>query len=278
MRSDCLLSVDLEAWYHARLAGVRPADYESRDSLLDGQVGTLLDLLDRMGARATFFTLGSVARRHPELVRRIADRHEVACHGETHADLRDLDREALRRELRSSRARLQDLSGQPVIGFRAPNWSMAGNETWAFPVLVEEGFRYDSSLVPGSGLLFIPGDRDMPHAPHPRPDHPGLWEFPPTVMRLPALSFPAGGAFLRLLPTIVIRRILERARGSGAVPHLHLHPWELERAAPRDLPLWRRVVLFGGAAASTTKLSRLLERCRGVAIEDVWRSLAASTA
>jgi polysaccharide deacetylase family protein (PEP-CTERM system associated) len=278
MKQPYLLSIDLEAWYHARLAGVRPADFDALDSRLDSQVGDLLELLDRLEARASCFALGAVARRHPELIRCIAQRHEVACHGETHTDLRLLEPKGLQQELRSSRARLQDLSGQPVIGFRAPNWSMAGCEEWALPVLLEEGFRYDSSLVPGRGLLFVPGDRGVPHEPHTRPGYPDLWEFPPTVLDLPALSFPAGGAFMRLLPVGIVHRILERARAHGIIPHLHLHPWELERSAPRDLSLLRRNLLFAGAASLAGKLTRLLEHCRAVAIEDVWRSLSASSA
>jgi polysaccharide deacetylase family protein (PEP-CTERM system associated) len=276
-RPGCLLSVDLEAWFHARLAGVHPERFDTLASGLEEPVARLLALLDRTGTRATFFTLGAVARSHPKLVRRVAERHEVASHGESHRDLHDLGRHAFEVELRSSRARLQELSGQPVIGFRAPNWSMAGCETWALPTLLEQGFRYDSSLVPGRGVLFVRGAPGTLREPHRHPSCPALWEFPPTVMRLPALSLPAGGAFLRLLPARWIRSAMYREQRRGGTPHIHIHPWELQSPRRTGVRPLRSGLLFAGSRSLLNKLSGILERFRAVAIEDHWRRLASES-
>ncbi len=276
-RPCCLLSIDLEAWFHARLAGPSRGSRSFRDPGLPDSVDRLLEMLDRAGARATFFVLGSVARTHPELIRRIAVRHEVASHGETHRELRELDRGDLEFELGSSRARLQDLSGQPVIGFRAPNWSMAGCEELVLPLLAAHGYAYDSSLVPGPGLLFLHGAGTAPSAPYRHPDCQEIWEFPPTAVRLPGLSFPLGGSFLRLLPGSLVRNLLERARRRGTVPSVHLHPWELPSALPSGVDPLRRLLLACGSRSIPCKLADIFRRYRVVAFEELWRRLAAQS-
>lgn len=273
-RPLCLLSVDLEEWTYARLAGVDVAARGAGGRDLDDSVDRLLELLDEAGARATFFTLGRVARRHPALVRRIALRHELASHGNDHTDLRDLDARRLARDLRRSRAVLQDLTGQPVEGYRAPNFSLGACLPWALPVLRDEGLRFDSSLLPGRGFLFLPGGHDVPRRPH-LLDAGGLWEFPPTVVRLPGLSLPAaGGAFLRTLPQAWVIRVLERAVRRSETPHVHLHPWDV--APPMTGPgRLRSAILFGGSGSVRAKLHAILERYRGTAIEDLRRALPA---
>jgi len=255
---------------------------QSRERLppsLEEPVARLLVLLAEAGARATFFTLGRVARRYPDLVRRISRQHEIATHGESHTDVSLLSPARLGREIAESRRRLQDLSGQEVLGYRAPNWSLAGSLDWAAAVLAEQGLRYDSSLIPGAGFLFVRGHRDARRGPHRLPECPSIWEFPPTVMRLPGLSFtPAGGAFLRMLPRGIALRALERAEERGEVPHVHLHPWEIEPQAQGPSNRVRRALLFAGSASLPGKLAAILARWRGTAIGTVWAELAGEEA
>jgi polysaccharide deacetylase family protein (PEP-CTERM system associated) len=273
------LSVDLEEWSDARLAGVPVPSRERLPPSLEEPVARLLDLLATTGARATFFTLGRVARRYPDLVRRIAGQHEIATHGDSHTDVSVLGPARLGREIAESRRRLQDLSGQEVIGYRAPNWSLAGSLDWAAAVFAEQGLRYDSSLIPGAGFLFVRGRRDGRRGPHPLPECPSIWEFPPTVMRLPGLSFtPAGGAFLRALPLGIALGALARAEMRGEVPHVHLHPWEIEPQAQGPSGRARRALLFAGSASLPGKLAAILARWRGTAIETVWAELAGEDA
>lgn len=280
-RPPFLMSVDLEEWSDARLAGVAPGAGDRLPRVLEAATDALLAMLASASARATFFTLGRVARRYPALVRRVALAHEIATHGETHTDLRRLGPEGLRLEIHASRALLQDLTGQPVIGFRAPNWSLAPCLDWALPVLEAEGIRYDSSLLPGGGLLFLAGRPGLPPGPAPLAGSSRLWEFPPTILRLPGMSFPAaGGAFLRMLPASFTMSVLERTRGRGDWPHVHLHPWEMDgiagaRSARGTLGFWRSTLLFAGARSTRAKLTRILERFQGEAIVDLFARLTA---
>jgi polysaccharide deacetylase family protein (PEP-CTERM system associated) len=280
-RPTCFLTVDLEDWTDARLSGRRPAGpFDAAGT------GRLLDLFAARGARATFFILGTVAARDPDLVRRVARDHEVASHGATHADLRSLDARRLAADLLDARRRLEDLSGRPVLGYRAPNWSLGAVLSWGPQVIEAAGLTYDSSLIPGRGILFLPGAR-VPREPHALAGT-NLWEFPPTSIDLGCASFPAaGGAFLRLLPERIGRGAIARARQRGETPHLYVHPWEFGAApscfasvsaasfvaAPGPL---RRAALFGGAAVLARRLERLLAEFRGTAIGD--RFAAASRA
>lgn len=271
MRPRCLLSVDLEEWSDAQLAGI-PA--EARDRLprsLEEAVDRLLALLEHRGARATFFVLGRVARRYPSLVRQIAESHEIATHGDSHEDLPRLDPERLAREIRGSRALLEEQSGRKVVGYRSPNWSMGGCVEWALPVLEEEGIQYDSSLLPGRGFAFLPGSGRIPA--HPFRLGPRLWEFPPTVLQGPGFSIPAGGAFLRALPEFAVLAILRHLGDEGGIPHLYLHPWEFDAPGVADVGPLRRAALFAGCRRVPLKVSRILARYRGTAIEEAFGEL-----
>ena len=150
----CLVTVDVEEWSDAALAGVPLESRAGHPRSLERPVETLLELLDAASARATFFILGRVARRYPSLLRRIASRHEVASHGDTHAAIPALGPDGLRREVLSSRHAIEDVVGARVVGFRAPNFSLAGCVSWAAPVLVDCGIVFDSSLIPGAGIAF----------------------------------------------------------------------------------------------------------------------------
>jgi len=266
-RPTCLLTVDVEDWRDAHLAGGTAADGPASD--LERPLSLLLDLLAAHRARATFFVLGRLARHHPDLIRRLGRDHEVATHGQTHTDLRRLDPARLRAEIRDSRHLLEDVTGRPIGGYRAPNWSLGAVLPWGAEVIAAEGLAYDSSLIPGRGLWFLPGAR-VPRGPH-RLAGTAVWEFPPTVVDLGFASAPAaGGAFLRLLPTAAILAILDGARARGERPHLHVHPWEVGPAAPAAGAAGRRQrLLRAGAGGVAAKLAAILGRYEATAIGDV---------
>lgn len=270
-RPRCLVTVDLEEWSDAVVAGI---PIESRAGLprsLESPVEALLTLFDAASARATFFVLGRVARRYPALLRRIAVRHEIASHGDTHAAIPTLGPDGLRREVVSSIHAIEDVVGRPVVGFRAPNFSLAGCTSWAAPVLVECGIVFDSSLIPGEGLAFLRGAGRVPSRPFPLTADGSLWEFPPTVARWPGASAPiAGGAFLRALPSAVALHALRAAERRGEEPSVHVHPWELPPVPAAGISRWRRFALFAGARSVPAKLARILAEFRGRAIGDAW--------
>ena len=274
-----ILSIDVEEYFHAQAAaegGLSVDDWSSCERRLDGAVDRSLQLLATHDATATFFVLGWVAEHEPDVVRRISDAgHEIASHGTTHRMLGELTADEFRSELRDSRRLLEDLSGQAVVGFRAPTFSITNETLWALDVLAEEGFAYDSSIFP------IRHDRygivGAPRWPHRAitPNGGAILELPPLTARRLGMALPVGGGgYLRLLPSWTIARAIRRAERAGWPAMLYLHPWELDPDQP-TLPMSRlsrfrhRVNLRRTAA----KLSGLLGRFRFRAAGDLLDSL-----
>ncbi len=145
------LSVDVEEYYHAAVfrLGTTGRDGTKRESRVERSIDQLLALLRDGRARATFFVLGEVAAAHPAMVRRIAaEGHEIGCHGDRHENVDGQTPQEFRSDIRRAKARIEDAISHPVIGYRAPNFSIGEAQTWAYKILLEEGFRYDSSLYP----------------------------------------------------------------------------------------------------------------------------------
>src|SRR5579884_1005881 len=201
----------------------------------------LLEILDEARARATFFTLGFVAERHPELIRRVAeDGHEIATHGYSHALLYELEPDQFREQLRRSVALLQDISGQPVLGHRAPFFSITRRSLWALDVLEEEGIRYDASIFPVRNWRY--GIEDAPRWPYQLPGK-QLVEFPMSTCRIRNRNVPmTGGAYFRIYPYAVSQRLLRAINRGGHPAVFYIHPWEIDPDHPR-IPLPRRIGL-----------------------------------
>jgi polysaccharide deacetylase family protein (PEP-CTERM system associated) len=221
-----LLSVDFEDWHQLVRRRIGVADWERPGPALPGQTARLLDLLDELEAHATFFILGMSARAHPGLVEQVAARgHEIGCHGDQHRPVHSQSRDEFAGDLRRARATIEALAGQSPVGYRAPAFSITRHCPWAYDVLVEEGFRYDSSQNDSPRIRQrVVLDSGEPRALECASGT--LWEFPLAVWRGPAGRLPLGGAsYWALLPTRVVLVGLARAeRFSG----LYLHPQELD--------------------------------------------------
>jgi polysaccharide deacetylase family protein (PEP-CTERM system associated) len=222
-------------------------------------------LLDRHGVKATFFVLGWVADRHPQLVRDIhASGHEIASHGCRHHMLGRLTPEGFRQDLRDSRRRLENLAGRPVCGYRAPTFSLTHRTAWALDVLAEEGFEYDSSVFPIRHDRY--GVPDAPRVAH-RAVGPGggtILEIPPLTVRFAGANWPiGGGGYLRLLPAALVVAALRALDRRGQRGMIYLHPWELDPGQPvrpmGRLTCWRHRVNLHRTA---DKLAWLLRRFR----------------
>jgi polysaccharide deacetylase family protein (PEP-CTERM system associated) len=194
----------------------------------------ILALFERHGVRATFFTLGWIAERYPQVVRRIvAGGHELASHGYGHLRASDQSRAEFDNDIRSSKALLEDLGGQAVIGYRAPSFSIGAANLWALDALHDAGYRYSSSIYP------IQHDHyGMPDAPrfafYPNgPD--GLLEIPITTVEVMARKLPAGGGgYFRLLPYALSRWMMERVNQVDQQSAIfYFHPWEIDPGQPR---------------------------------------------
>jgi polysaccharide deacetylase family protein (PEP-CTERM system associated) len=232
------LTFDVEEYFHAEaFSGIlRPEEWPGLESRVVDSTGRVLDVLDRRAVRATFFVLGWVAERQPRLVREIAEAgHEVACHGHAHRMISRLSREEFAEDVRRAKAVLEDLTGQPVIGYRAPTFSVMRDTLWSLDVLREAGFRYDSSIFPILHDRY--GIPDAPRAPYRISAGTGgaLAEFPPSTASILGRRVPvAGGGYFRLFPYAVTRAAIRRINNRDGHPAMvYLHPWELDPDQPR---------------------------------------------
>ncbi|OHB70327.1 MAG: hypothetical protein A2V70_18255 [Planctomycetes bacterium RBG_13_63_9] len=231
------LTIDLEDYFH--VTGFEKDIPRSRWNRFDCRIvpntKRLLGLLDRHGVKATFFVLGWVAQRFPELVQEIHNSgHEIGSHGYWHRLVYEQSPEEFRLDLRQSREVLGDVIGQGVTAYRAPSFSITQESLWALDILADEGFRVDSSIMP------IHHDRyGIPNAEpglHQRKTSAGrLWEFPPSVVRFAGRNFPVGGGgYFRLCPLGWTLYCLSRLNRRGQQPFMfYAHPWEIDPAQPR---------------------------------------------
>ena len=221
-----LLSVDFEDWHQLVRRRLGVSSWEQPGPALPRQTATLLDLLDELEVKATFFVLGITARAHPGLVQEVARRgHEIGCHGHSHQLVHSQTRQEFADDLAEARRTVEELTGKVPIGYRAPAFSITADCPWAHDVLVEQGFAYDASRhdsprihqrMAGAGTV-----------PYPVAASAGtLWEFPVAVWRGRLGRLPVGGAsYWAVLPTTAILGGLARA---GPHAGLYLHPQELD--------------------------------------------------
>jgi polysaccharide deacetylase family protein (PEP-CTERM system associated) len=235
------------------------AGWDAAPRRVERNVDRLLALLDEGGARATFFTLGWVAERHPGLVRRIAAAgHEVASHGYAHERATALDRRAFEEDVRRARAILEDQAGAPVHGYRAPSFSIGPGNAWAFDVLHATGHRYSSSVYPVRHDHY--GTPDAPRFAHAARD--GLTELPVSTARVLARNWPAGGGgYFRLMPYRVSRWMIRRVNRRDRQPAIfYCHPWEIDPGQPRvpNLDARTRFRHYLNLDRTEARLARLL--------------------
>ncbi len=258
-----VLTVDVEEYYHGvEFAAALGVDGLARlPSRVVAETEHVLDLLDAHRASATFFTLGTVAQRFPRLVRRIAERgHEVASHGWDHALAYAQGPDAFRIDVRKAKHALEQATGHAVLGYRAPNYSIRDDTPWAFGILADEGYAYDSSIHPIAHDRY--GMPDAPRFPY-RIDADGrerLWEVPVGTARFAGENLPLGGGFFRLFPGALIRAAIASVNRRDQHPVVfYMHPWELDPDQPRAAMPWpHRFRHDVGLAAASRKLAALL--------------------
>lgn len=228
------LTIDVEDYFQvSALAPYIPrSEWDTRECRVERNVDRILALLADQGVHATFFTLGWVAERYPALVRRIvAGGHELASHGHGHERASDLTEAAFTQDVVRAKALLEDIGGRPVLGYRAPSFSIAGGNLWALDVLARAGYRYSSSVYPVAHDHYgMPG---APRFAYRLPN--GLLEVPPTTLKVGARNLPAsGGGWFRFFPYALSRALIRRVNavdGESAV--FYFHPWEIDPGQPR---------------------------------------------
>ena len=256
-------TIDVEDYFHvaALSPAIPPGSWEARELRVEANTERLLGLLAERGVRGTFFVLGWVAERAPQLVRRIAQAgHEVACHGYSHRLIYQQSPGEFRDETRRAKALLEDALGEAVLGYRAASFSVTRASLWALDELIDQGFLYDSSIFPIRHDLYgLPGANPAPHRVR-APSGRTLAEFPMSAARFFGLQVPvSGGGYFRILPYALTRAGLRQINIRHRRPFaFYLHPWEIDPEQPRV-----RVGAFS-RFRHYTNLSRCESRLRDV--------------
>ena len=257
-----ILSIDVEDWFHILEVTSVPdvSQWAGQESRVEQNLYRMFDELDKRQVKATCFFLGWIAEKFPHLVKETYKRgHEIASHGYAHQLLYSLSPDSFREDIRKSKSILEDLTGAPVNGYRAPGFSLTKDTLWAFPILCEEGYTYSSSVFPASrGHGGIP-EANM--APYVIPTDAGpLVEFPVSVASLfkKRICF-FGGGYLRLFPYYLIRYMSYQVNREGRPVIYYLHPREIDPEHPRlPMPGIRRFKSYVNLHTTMPKLQRLL--------------------
>ena len=237
------ITIDLEDYYHASAFDhiIDKHNWENMESRIQQNLEKVLSILDEYKVKATFFTLGWIAERHPILIRTIVNEgHEIASHGYNHKMINYHSKDSFKEDIIKTKKILEDITGIKTKGYRAPTFSITNSSLWALDILCEHGHLYDSSIFP------IRHDRyGIPHAkrfPHiiKLSGNRTIKEFPPSTIRILECNFPiAGGGYLRLFPIKFIEWAIKKLNVVEKQPAvIYTHPWEFDPAQPRIPSSW----------------------------------------
>ena len=267
MTPKLLLSFHVEEHFHATAfdSPMRRRHWDQCESRVEKNITKLLDVLAEGGVEATFFVLGWGAERHRGIIRRIVrDGHEIASHGYAHEIVAAQTTNQFREDIRKTKQILEDLTGQPVLGYRAPGCSLTAETYWALPIIVDEGYKYDSSLcrLPEKSVRYAQCSRlDFSSGP--------LWEIPLYSLRVAGLSLPADGFAMRLLGYPMLNRALKAAKANHDAVLVHVRAWEVDPGQPRmkghSLALFKQ---YYNLSKAEDRLRRLLGDFRFAPLRD----------
>ena len=275
-----LLTVDLEDWFSVEVLkdALPPETWDGQESVVERNTIEVLNLFDRHEVKATFFVLGWIAERHPELIKEVARReHEIACHSYYHRMVSSLSPDEFRRDTDMAVEAIVNACGRIPIGYRSPTWGMQSDMTWAFDILAELGFEYDSSIFPTRHDLY--GDLNAAQEPYPIRTTSGK-----IILEIPVMTVAdkrtavAGGGWLRHRPYWFTRREIERMNGREMAMVIYFHPWELDQNLPekglltyirkKRGPVKDWVRQYMGIASMKMKVEKLLRDFEFMPIKD----------
>ena len=264
------ITVDVEYWYQA----FQNTNFEIRNGYEDRIVGNIervLKLFNDYKVKATFFILGCLAEKNPEVVKMIsAERHEIATHGYSHRFIYNLTKAEFSSELKKSIKLIEGLSGQKVLGHRAAAWSITEKSKWALDIIFEQGLLYDSSISPF--ITHIYGMRGVNKAPHVilKKDNRALYEFPFSTFPFLNRDLPvAGGFFTRLYPYWFIRHAFKKSNSCGYPVMFYFHPWDLDEGQPRLKLPWSMKRHYYNLRTTEKKIRLLLSEFNFAPIRDI---------
>jgi len=243
MKPKAILTFDLEFWYNSKFLKKYPKHRDLLEDYIKESVIPLLKLLNKYNQRATFFVLGEVAEKYPEIIKKISDLgHEVASHGYSHKPLWDLGRRGFEKEIELSKNILKNITGKDPKGFRAPNFSLNKKTKWALGILKKHNFQYDSSL----------------HPLNPSKIHGQIVEIPPSL----------GGIYFRIL-LLGFYLLLLKIFSKTKIPVLYFHPYEFFESAPKikSAPWYKRKIKYWGTKNAWKKFEKLIKKFDFISIE-----------
>lgn len=252
------LTIDFEDWYQG--LEIPYSDWEKFEDRIETVGDKLLQILEEGDTKATFFMLGYVAEQHPEIVKKIKSAgHEIGTHGFSHTLIYKQEPEVFRQEMKRAVEFLEDLTGDTILGHRAPFFSITKDSLWALDILGELGIKYDSSIFPVLNYRY--GIAGSPRFPYKiKREKYEFMEFPVSTLKLPGVTLPiSGGAYFRIYPYQLTKQALRAVNRSGNPITFYLHPWELDPDHPRiDVP--RRIALthYFNLGATERRLRKLL--------------------
>lgn len=266
-----ILSIDVEEWYHPEY--VRDKATANKEEHVTKSLNKTLQLLNKHDANATFFIVGELGERYPEIIEKIREEgHEIAFHGYYHEPLWKLDAKILESEM----GRFASLIGEKCLGFRAPSFSLNNKTRWALKTMNDFGYVYDSSIFPTKTSLY--GVPTAPTRPYKislkdvskEDPNEKLWEFPLLVSQMFGLRIPvAGGFYLRLLPVRMIRNAIRRMNVQHAPAVIYVHPWELDSETPKlKLGPLKSFATYHGRDRILARLEHLLSSFSFASIRD----------
>jgi len=269
------LSFDLEEWFQSTHLEkyVKRSEWQNYESRIEKNIEPVLSLLKQKGVFATFFALGWVAEKHPDLIKRISDEgHEIAAHGWSHVRIYQQSQEEFEAELKRSKDLLEKITGKPVLGHRAACFSIVkSNSEWVIDALIKNGIMYDSSIYPIEHDRYgIPGS---PRFPYVLREENGrkLLEFPPSTWRFLGVNIPmGGGGYLKLYPYFLTRYFIAKLNQSGRPAMVYLHPAEFDADQPRiKMDMINKQRQHLGVENNFKKFKQLLEDFRFAPVKDV---------
>lgn len=268
------LTIDVEDYFHvaALSEAISPHDWPTMEYRCEANTDRILELFDTHNARGTFFVLGWVADRSPALIRRIADAgHEIASHGYSHQLVYNQTPGVFREETVRSKHLLEDITGQPVTGYRAASYSITNESRWALDILAESGFTWDSSIFPVRHDRYgMPGTSRWPYRLQTDKGH-ELVEFPLSTLQFGSTTVPiAGGGYFRLFPYWFSRWGLGSLNRQGRSFIFYLHPWEIDPGQPRFNVSWfSKFRHYNNLDKCEARLERLLQDFDFTTVTDV---------
>jgi len=261
------LTVDVEDYFQVSAFADRVCrkDWDKYECRVEVNTDRLLSIFDQAEVQGTFFVLGWVAERYPDLVRRIAEAgHEIASHGYWHQLVYDLTPEEFAKDITDSREAIVNACGVEVTAYRAPSFSIVPRSRWALDILTEHGFTIDSSIFPIAGHDRY-GDPDAIKSIHSIETRNGsILEFPPTAGHIGRLPLPIGGGYFRLFPLPLTQFAINQVRKSTGPAMFYIHPWEVDFRQPRIRNETRRTMFrhYFNLKRTEPRLRQLLSKCR----------------